>query len=36
MSDVLTLTIDGQAVAGSENQTILEVAEENGIDIRHD
>jgi bidirectional [NiFe] hydrogenase diaphorase subunit len=33
MSDVLTLTIDGQAVAGSENQTILEVAEENGIDI---
>ncbi len=33
MSEVLTLTIDGQAVAGSEAQTILDVAEENGIDI---
>jgi len=33
MTTVFTFTIDGQAVAGSEDQTILEVAEENGIDI---
>jgi bidirectional [NiFe] hydrogenase diaphorase subunit len=30
---VYTLTIDGKDVAGSEGQTIMEVAEENGIDI---
>jgi bidirectional [NiFe] hydrogenase diaphorase subunit len=33
MTTVFTFTIDGQAVAGSEEQTILDVAEENGIDI---
>jgi bidirectional [NiFe] hydrogenase diaphorase subunit len=33
MSTVYTLTIDGRDVAGSEGQTIMEVAEENGIDI---
>ena len=33
MSDVLTLRIDGRDVAGSAGQTIMEVAEENGIDI---
>ena len=31
--NVKTLTIDGMEVAGREDQTILEVAEENGIDI---
>ncbi|MCU0504745.1 MAG: bidirectional hydrogenase complex protein HoxU [Chloroflexi bacterium] len=30
---VYTLTIDGKDVAGSDGQTIMEVAEENGIDI---
>jgi bidirectional [NiFe] hydrogenase diaphorase subunit len=30
---VKTLKIDGKQVAASENQTILEVAQENGIDI---
>jgi bidirectional [NiFe] hydrogenase diaphorase subunit len=30
---VLTLTIDGRDVAGNEGQTIMDVAEENGIDI---
>ena len=30
---VYTLTIDGKDVAGNEGQTIMEVAEENGIDI---
>jgi bidirectional [NiFe] hydrogenase diaphorase subunit len=33
MSTVHTLTIDGRDVAGSEGQTIMDVAEENGIDI---
>jgi len=33
MSDVFTLTIDGKDVAGNEGQTVMEVAEENGIDI---
>jgi bidirectional [NiFe] hydrogenase diaphorase subunit len=33
MSDVFTLTIDGKAVAGNEGQTVMDVAEENGIDI---
>ncbi len=33
MTTVHTLTIDGRDVAGSEGQTIMEVAEENGIDI---
>ncbi len=33
MSDVFTLTIDGRDVAGNEGQTVMEVAEENGIDI---
>ena len=32
-SEVRTLTIDGAAVAGAPDQTILEVAEENGISI---
>ena len=30
---VYTLTIDGRDVAGNEGQTIMDVAEENGIDI---
>src|SRR4051812_28694231 len=30
---VLTLRIDGRDVAGSDGQTIMDVAEENGIDI---
>jgi bidirectional [NiFe] hydrogenase diaphorase subunit len=30
---VYTLTIDGRDVAGSEGQSIMDVAEENGIDI---
>ncbi len=30
---VYTLTIDGKDVAGTEGQTIMDVAEENGIDI---
>ena len=30
---VYTLTIDGRDVAGTEGQTIMDVAEENGIDI---
>jgi len=30
---VKTLTIDGMEVAGREDQTILEVAEENGVEI---
>ena len=30
---VYSLTIDGEDVAGNEGQTIMEVAEENGIDI---
>ena len=33
MTTVYTLTIDGKDVAGTEGQTIMEVAEENGIDI---
>jgi bidirectional [NiFe] hydrogenase diaphorase subunit len=33
MTTVFTLTIDGAAVAGSEGQTVLDVATENGIDI---
>ena len=33
MTTVHTLTIDGRDVAGNEGQTIMEVAEENGIDI---
>jgi len=33
MSSVLTLRIDGKDVAGAEGQTVLEVAEENGINI---
>ena len=33
MSDVFTLTIDGKDVAGNEGQTVMEVAEENGIEI---
>jgi bidirectional [NiFe] hydrogenase diaphorase subunit len=33
MSDVFTLSIDGKDVAGNEGQTVMEVAEENGIDI---
>ena len=32
MSEVYTLTIDGKDVAGNEGQTVMEVAEENGID----
>ena len=30
---IKTLTIDGKQVCASEDQTILEVARENGIDI---
>ena len=30
---VYTLTIDGRDVAGTDGQTIMDVAEENGIDI---
>jgi bidirectional [NiFe] hydrogenase diaphorase subunit len=33
MTTVYTLTIDGRDVAGTEGQTIMDVAEENGIDI---
>jgi len=33
MTTVFTLRIDGKDVAGAEGQTVLEVAEENGIDI---
>ena len=33
MSTVHTLRIDGKDVAGTEGQTIMDVAEENGIDI---
>ena len=33
MSTVFTFRIDGKDVAGSEGQTVMEVAEENGIDI---
>jgi bidirectional [NiFe] hydrogenase diaphorase subunit len=33
MTDVYTLTIDGKDVAGTAGQTVMEVAEENGIDI---
>jgi bidirectional [NiFe] hydrogenase diaphorase subunit len=33
MTTVYTLKIDGRDVAGSEGQTIMDVAEENGIDI---
>ncbi len=33
MTTVFTFTIDGQDVAGSEGQTVLDVATENGIDI---
>ena len=33
MSEVYTLTIDGKDVAGTAGQTVMEVAEENGIDI---
>ena len=33
MSEVYTLTIDGKDVAGAAGQTVMEVAEENGIDI---
>ncbi len=33
MSDVFTLTIDDKDVAGNEGQTVMEVAEENGIEI---
>jgi bidirectional [NiFe] hydrogenase diaphorase subunit len=33
MTTVYTLTIDGRDVAGVEGQTIMDVAEENGIDI---
>jgi bidirectional [NiFe] hydrogenase diaphorase subunit len=33
MTDVFTLTIDGKDVAGTAGETIMEVAEENGIDI---
>jgi predicted molibdopterin-dependent oxidoreductase YjgC len=31
----ITLTIDGKPVKGKSNQTILEIATENGIDIPH-
>jgi bidirectional [NiFe] hydrogenase diaphorase subunit len=30
---ILTLTIDGQPVSGAENETLLEVARQHGIDI---
>ena len=30
---VYTLSIDGRDVSGTEGQSIMEVAEENGIDI---
>ena len=33
MTTVHTLRIDGKDVAGNEGQSIMEVAEENGIDI---
>ncbi len=33
MTTVYTLKIDGRDVAGTEGQTIMDVAEENGIDI---
>ena len=33
MTTVFTFRIDGKDVAGSEGQTVMEVAEENGIDI---
>jgi bidirectional [NiFe] hydrogenase diaphorase subunit len=33
MTDVYTLTIDGKDVAGTAGQTVMDVAEENGIDI---
>ncbi|HZW01186.1 MAG TPA: 2Fe-2S iron-sulfur cluster-binding protein, partial [Candidatus Deferrimicrobium sp.] len=33
MTDVFTLTIDGKDVAGTAGETVMEVAEENGIDI---
>jgi bidirectional [NiFe] hydrogenase diaphorase subunit len=33
MTTVYTLTIDGKDVAGTEGQSIMDVAEENGIDI---
>ena len=33
MTTVFTFRIDGKDVAGSEGETVMEVAEENGIDI---
>ena len=33
MTTVFTFRIDGKDVAGSEGQSVMEVAEENGIDI---